>query len=189
MKDSDVMPGSAAHTRHGRYMTHERPHTADPRDLVRRRTYAVEPLTVDAAASAMDALGHDFLLFVDADTGRDSLLERLRDGDLGLRSIPLSVDVDGASQAPVPSLTVEQAAVRLAVTGARFVFFRDLLSGRGAVVYRRDDDHDGVITTEGVPAVRAVPRWQTPVNRTGTSGRGPSSRQLLAAHGMTGSSR
>lgn len=125
------------------------PRSDAQRDLIRHITYVVEPLPLLEAAAALDALGYHFLLFVDAETGRDSLIERLDDGDLAVRTIPLGADPYGMlDNLSVPSLTVGQAASHLALTGVRLVFFRDRRTGRGAVVYRRDGGHYGMVTTE-----------------------------------------
>jgi putative sigma-54 modulation protein len=41
-------------------------------------------MTVDEAISQMELLGHDFFLFLDADTERLNLLYRRDDGNYGL---------------------------------------------------------------------------------------------------------
>jgi hypothetical protein len=43
-------------------------------------------------------------------------------------------------------LTVQEATERLDAGGEPFVFFANAVSGRGNVVYRRYDGHDGLIT-------------------------------------------
>lgn len=44
-------------------------------------------------------------------------------------------------------ITVEEAVARLNGNDDRFVFFSELPSGRGAVLYRRYKGHHGLLTT------------------------------------------
>lgn len=108
---------------------------ADERQIVRRKSFALEPLTPDEALFDMDMLGHDFLLFVDAGTQREALVHRRADGTSGV----LGVDAEPAR------LDEGQARERLDVGGEPFVFFTDAASGRGHVLYRRFDGHYGLI--------------------------------------------
>ena len=55
-----------------------------PRRVVRSKRFLVKPMPVDEAVSQMELLGHDFFLFMDADTERLNLLYRREDGDYGL---------------------------------------------------------------------------------------------------------
>jgi len=55
-----------------------------PRRVVKTKRFLVKPMPVDEAISQMELLGHDFFLFVDADTERLNLLYRRDDGDYGL---------------------------------------------------------------------------------------------------------
>jgi len=52
--------------------------------VVKSKRFLVKPMPVDEAISQMELLGHDFFLFIDADTERLSLLYRREDGDYGL---------------------------------------------------------------------------------------------------------
>jgi len=54
------------------------------RRVVRSKRFLVKPMPVDEAVSQMELLGHDFFLFMDADTERLNLLYRREDGDYGL---------------------------------------------------------------------------------------------------------
>ncbi|WP_168200834.1 HPF/RaiA family ribosome-associated protein [Allokutzneria sp. NRRL B-24872] len=100
------------------------------RDLVRRKTYAAEPMSVLDARVDMDLLDHDFYLFVDQETGRDAVVAH---DDTVL-------DADAA-----PVLTVAQAVERLDLSDEPFVFFVDPDTGRGTLVYLRYDGHYGLI--------------------------------------------
>jgi putative sigma-54 modulation protein len=55
-----------------------------PRRVVKTKRISVKPMPVDEAINQMELLGHDFFLFIDADTDRLNLLYRRADGDYGL---------------------------------------------------------------------------------------------------------
>jgi len=55
-----------------------------PKRVVKTKRFLVKPMPVDEAIGQMELLGHDFFLFVDADTDRLSLLYRRDDGNYGL---------------------------------------------------------------------------------------------------------
>ena len=58
---------------------------ADPLDVVvRSKTFASKPMTVEEALLQLDLLGHDFYLFTNADTQRANVLYRRRAGGVGL---------------------------------------------------------------------------------------------------------
>jgi putative sigma-54 modulation protein len=44
----------------------------------------MRPMSIEEAALQMEMLGHDFFVFLDADTGKQSVLYHRRDGDLGM---------------------------------------------------------------------------------------------------------
>ena len=52
--------------------------------IVRKKRFALRPMSVEEAALQMEMLGHDFFIFLDADTGKQSVLYNRRDGDLGM---------------------------------------------------------------------------------------------------------
>jgi putative sigma-54 modulation protein len=52
--------------------------------VVKTKRFLVKPMPVDEAMNQMELLGHDFFLFVDADTDRLNLLYRRDDGNYGL---------------------------------------------------------------------------------------------------------
>lgn len=99
---------------------------------MRRKTFAVEPMTADEAAFEMDLLAHDFYLFTDRATGEDSVVFR---DDGGWRVV-----TDGAL------LTEAEAITKLELSGEPFVLYRDVEGGRGRVLYVRYDGHYGLIT-------------------------------------------
>ncbi|GBD11697.1 Ribosome hibernation promotion factor [bacterium HR23] len=54
------------------------------RHLVRIKRFPMKPMTLEEAALQMEALGHQFFLFQNTDTGRWSVLYRRENGDYGL---------------------------------------------------------------------------------------------------------
>ena len=55
-----------------------------PKKLVKTKHFLIKPMPVDEAINQMELLGHDFFLFIDADTERLNLLYRRKDGNYGL---------------------------------------------------------------------------------------------------------
>ena len=103
--------------------------------MVRRKTYALHPLTAAGAADEMRQLDYDFHLYADAGTGQEMVVHRAQDGM-----------VDASSPIPAGTLTELEAVERLNLTGDPFLFYRDAATGRGAVIYRRYDGPYGLIT-------------------------------------------
>ncbi len=61
--------------------------TADePRDrrIVKTKRFAIEPMFEEDAVAAMEDLGHDFYVFVNAENERLAVLYRRKDGDFGM---------------------------------------------------------------------------------------------------------
>jgi len=119
------------------------------REILRRKTFALAPMTPDEAAYEMELLGHDFYLFTDSRSGKDALVYRDGTGRFAIRG---EVVVEGESAPLVhltgsaPVLTESDAVSRLELSGEPFVFFRDPGSGRGRVLYIR---YDGRLTAVG----------------------------------------
>lgn len=125
------------------------------REVVRHKAYPLARCTPDQAALTMDLLDYDFHLFVDAETGEDSMVYRV--GPTGYRlarltamappagpgAVPLTTNVH-----PIPRLTTGEAVDRLNATELPYRFFRDADTGRGRVLYRRYDGHYGLISPE-----------------------------------------
>jgi putative sigma-54 modulation protein len=55
-----------------------------PKRVVKSKSFLVKPMSVDEAIRQMELLGHDFFLFIDADTESLNLLYRRKNGDYGL---------------------------------------------------------------------------------------------------------
>lgn len=132
------------------------PRPYDERELVRTKTFAPAPMTLEEAAFDLDRLGHDFYLFREMSTGSDAVIFFEREnGDLGLQQ-PEGTTGDPTAaatlpvnrHAPAPTLTEREAIERLESGNEPFVFYVDSASGRGQVLYRRYDGHWGMITSQ-----------------------------------------
>ncbi|GAA1943607.1 ribosome hibernation-promoting factor, HPF/YfiA family [Agromyces allii] len=60
--------------------------------VIRRKVFAMAPMTVDDALSFMELVGHDFYLFVDSETGRPSVVYRRKGWDYGLIGLDENAD-------------------------------------------------------------------------------------------------
>lgn len=138
--------------RHGDLPTAREAHFPRPpqeREVVRRKTFALAPMTPDEAAYEMGVLGHDFYLFTDSRTGKEAVVYTNGDGRFAVRG---EVVVDEASAPLVemvgtaPTLSESEAVTRLDLSGEPFVFYLDAETGRGRVLYIRYDGHYGLIT-------------------------------------------
>ena len=128
------------------------PRPLEAREVVRRKTFAAEPLTVDEAAFDMESLDHDFFLYIDAGTGEAAVVRRLADGGYAVQggAAPEAVGraaADVVLDPPPPRLSDEEARARLDADVERFVFYLDPGTGQGRVLYRRYDGHYGLIVT------------------------------------------
>ncbi len=117
------------------------------RELVRRKSFFLEPMSVGEAAFEMDLLGHEFFLFVDRGTGQDAIVRRTHEGYAvqGVVTWPTGSAVPVAYDGTAPHLSLAAAEERLEHGGEPFVFFLDRTTDRGAVLYLRHDGHYGLI--------------------------------------------
>ncbi len=130
------------------------PRPPEEREILRRKTFASEPMTIDEAAFDLDALAHDFYLFCEISTGRDCLIF-FRDGNsLGLSHPDDARPVlDGVAvpvqcfPVPAAAMAVDDARERLDLGLEPFVFFFSS-PNVGAVFYRRRDGHYGLIEAQ-----------------------------------------
>ncbi|WP_370615887.1 ribosome hibernation-promoting factor, HPF/YfiA family [Mumia sp. Pv 4-285] len=60
--------------------------------VVREKTHAAAPMTLDQALNEMEMVGHDFYLFVEKDSGHPSVVYRRRGYDYGVIHIDQSAD-------------------------------------------------------------------------------------------------
>jgi ribosomal subunit interface protein len=127
--------------------------TPGEREVIRRKTFALEPVSASEAAADMSALDHDFFLFHDADASADSVVYRRDDGRLAVitpQDAPAHAAEQGgdvvreASRYSEP-LELDDAVSKMDELNHRFLFFTDASTGRGAVLYLRYDGHYGLI--------------------------------------------
>ena len=127
------------------------------REVVRHKTFAIEPVTPEDAAWDMDMLDHSFYLFVDKASGTDRVIAS-RDGRYevspAVEGEELPGDTDPAIYPGhlVPSPMPLGDALDVLDAGLEpFVFHRDPDTGRTRVLYRRYDGHYGLITPADEP--------------------------------------
>ena len=58
--------------------------------VVREKTHAASPMTLDQALYEMELVGHDFYLYVDKESGRPSVVYRRRGYDYGVIALDVS---------------------------------------------------------------------------------------------------
>jgi hypothetical protein len=124
--------------------------------VVRCRSTLPGRLSLDQAVRELAALGQDFCLFTEESSLQDSALHRLSSGGYRLTQVsprpnatgPVGTDVELDERA-APAMTEAEAIAVLEATGARFVFFRDRVRGRGHLLYRREDGNFGLIIPTG----------------------------------------
>jgi hypothetical protein len=133
---------------------HPFPRPAHQPTVIRHKAYRLNRSTPDRAALDMDLMDYDFHLFTDAESGRDAVLYRA--GPTGYRIAFIGGPPWGRrapTELPVtispriaPLLSVFQAMDQLNGTSQLFLFFADLSTGEGRVLYRRYDGHYGLVT-------------------------------------------
>ncbi|MEV3901509.1 HPF/RaiA family ribosome-associated protein [Mycobacterium sp. NPDC050551] len=142
-------------------LTEHRPgHVTRPpgeRRIVRRKSFAMAPCTIDEAVDEMDLLDYDFHLFTEMHSSAAGVV--YRSGPTGLRVTmvaPALADQLGPitnpvtfSPQPTPCLTEEAAIDRIELLGLPFLFYIDAAQGRASLLYRRVDGHFGVIAPAG----------------------------------------
>ncbi len=155
------LPAAGPHEwRHESEPTHRPsyfPRPADDRRLIRRKSFAMAPCTVDEAAVEMELLDYDFHLFNEKGTGTAGVIYRADSTGYRLALVapapadqlsPFELPVTISTQ-PAPCITVEQATERLGLLGLPFLFFIDAAQGRASVLYHRYDGHYGLLTPAG----------------------------------------
>lgn len=139
--------------RHGDEPTRRPAHFPRPpedRGVVRRKTFELAEATAEEAAFDLELHDYAFHLFHEVETGQDCVVVRTTDGYRLSRldaagEVPAGTAGFALDPMPAPELSVAEAAERLGLTGAPYVFFRDVASGRGCVLYLRYDGHYGLI--------------------------------------------
>jgi ribosomal subunit interface protein len=128
------------------------PRPVSERRVVRRKTFALGPMSVAEAASDLQALDHEFFLFVDEETGADSVIFRRDDGLLAViepRDITNTHQID---QGPMwqqsrfsEPINLSDAIAEMDTLNHRFLYFENSCTARANVIYLRYDGHYGVI--------------------------------------------
>lgn len=121
------------------------------REVIRRKSFTLEPIDAIQAAADMSALDHDFFLFEDLDTGADAVIY-LRDDERLAVIVPQGADSSDVPPGPAREssrysqpLELGAAVSKMDALNHRFLFFTDAATGRGAVLYLRHDGHYGLI--------------------------------------------
>lgn len=129
---------------------HYCPRPVEERSLVRRKTFALRPESIEEALFDLETLDHDFLLFVHDETGAEAVVYRI-DGGYGLMQcvetpeaiketgVPLELGVRPAT------MPLKDALNFLDETDMPYHFFVDAINGRGMVAYRRYDGNYGLV--------------------------------------------
>ena len=52
--------------------------------VVKKKTFELDPMSVEDAEAYMEAVGHSFYVFLNAETGEINVLYKRNDGNLGL---------------------------------------------------------------------------------------------------------
>lgn len=128
----------------------------DPR-IIRHKSYAMTPCTIDDAVAEMELLDYDFHLFTEKGSGTVGVLYRSEGSGYRLALVSPSVAGELApfeqpvtiSPHPAPCLREQDAPGRMRLIGLPFLFFIDAAAGRAAVLYLRYDGHYGLITPAG----------------------------------------
>ncbi len=125
------------------------PRAPEEREIVRRKTFATDPLTPAEAAEEMEFLDHDFYLFIERETG--AVAYHRDDSRLGVIG-PSGIGWSGESAGIVYEESrmsgptrLEDAVAEMNVLNHRFMYFIDDASGCGSVIYMRYDGHYGLI--------------------------------------------
>jgi ribosomal subunit interface protein len=122
----------------------------EEREILRRKSFAVGPMSIEQAADALEDLDHDFLLFHDDGTDADAVVYWRDDGLLALieprwvQSPDNRGPVQEQSRFSSP-IDLQAAVAEMNAVSHRFLFFENQATARGNVIYRRYDGHYGLI--------------------------------------------
>ncbi len=121
------------------------------REIVRRKSFALEPMPALQALADLLDLDHDFYLFKEIASGADAVVYRRDDGAFAM-ILPAGADagepIDGLvverSRYSAP-LSRESARAEMDEVDHRFLAFVDADSGRTNILYLRHDGHYGLL--------------------------------------------
>jgi ribosome-associated translation inhibitor RaiA len=146
------IPGGFGDEKHPPSRYFERPH--DEREIERHISFAPRGSTIEEAIFDLEALGFEFMLFVEATTDDDAVVwrdphansshtVRFAHGIGPEIEAPAHVRLDAQ---PFPTLDVDTARDLLDLGEVDYVVFCDVEGGRGQVLHRRYDGHLGLVT-------------------------------------------
>jgi ribosomal subunit interface protein len=127
----------------------------EERSIARRKTFALAAIDPLQAVRDLLDLDHDFYLFHDAKTDTDAVVYRRDDHTIGLiypdATFPPLADEEATCQTSQFSeaVTSERAIEQMNALDHRFMFFSNIESGRGNVIYLRYDGDYGLIEPTG----------------------------------------
>ncbi|HET8605271.1 MAG TPA: HPF/RaiA family ribosome-associated protein [Marmoricola sp.] len=131
------------------------PRPPELREVVRRKSFASAPMTVDEAAYEMDLLDHDFFLYLEVGSGTPAVVHRTAGGRYGVSVAGGAADTGEAGTREAgalvrepgpPRLSEAEARTRLEADGETWVFYLDATTGEGRVLYLRYDGDYGVVS-------------------------------------------
>jgi sigma 54 modulation/S30EA-like ribosomal protein len=132
------------------------PRPPGQREIVRHKTYPLHRLDPDEAVAELERLDYDVHLFRDGRTGQDAVVYRAAPTGYRLARLVPVADAEPptgvpltVSPTPAPHLTDREALQRITRAGQPFLFFADAYTGRGRLLYQRDDGHYGLVTPAG----------------------------------------
>jgi ribosome-associated translation inhibitor RaiA len=152
-REREPAASPAGEWRHGSLPSATPPRAFRPpeeRELRRRKSFALAAMDAGEAALDLEALDHDFYLFHDQRSDTDLLLYRRDDGRLGLIA-PAGIEADKLSGPVVERsrlsepIELSTAKAEMDALNHRFLFFVNAETGRGNVIYLRQDGHYGLI--------------------------------------------
>ncbi len=140
--------------RHGDLPAPRLPHYRRPveqRDIVRRKTFHPDPMSIDEAAFDLEQMDYDFYLFTHVASGQVALVRRR---DAGGYAVQGEVDRAEATagfvvlEGPAPVMDEAEARAHLDLAAEPYAFFLDRDTGQGRVLYTRYDGHYGLIAAD-----------------------------------------
>ena len=128
------------------------PRPPEERELLRRKSFALAAMSPVEAAELMEDLDHDFLLFRDSETDADAVVYVRDDGRLGVIEPAGAPRSESLGEAGVHEESRMSEPIALAAAleemnelNHRFLYFVNIETGRGNVIYMRYDGHYGLI--------------------------------------------
>ena len=124
----------------------------EEREVVRRKTFAMSPMSPAEAAADLEDLDHSFYLFQDAESEADAVLYHRDDDRIGVIG-PAGTDwahaeadgIVGEQSRTTDSTSLDDAIAEMNELSHRFMYFVNAETDRGNVIYVRYDGNYGLI--------------------------------------------